>query len=126
MPASRPDLRVSAARRPSRAPEHGAPGAGLDLQQLALLVLEHLVDLLDRRVRDLLELLLGSVEVVLREVAVLLERFEVVTRLPTDVAHRHPTLLGAAPDDLHEIPAPLLGQRREHESYDVPVVGRVD
>src|SRR5262249_41569186 len=136
------DRRASRTRHPFRSeprldPDPGGvanradPGLRLtpgpsDLQELLFLVLEHLVDLFDRRVRDLLEVLLGPVEVVLRAVAVLLERFEVVARLAPDVAHRDPALLGPVAHDLHEIAAPFLGQRREHEPYDLSVVGGVD
>ena len=51
--------------------------------------------------------------VVRRHVAVVLEPLELVAGRPTEVAHRHPALLGLVPDHLHQVLAPLLGERRE-------------
>ena len=73
-------------------------------------MLEQLVDLGDDLVGVLLELLLGPVEVVLAELAVLLERLELVAGLAADVAHRDPALLGPVLHHLHQLLAALLGE----------------
>ena len=52
------------------------------------------VDLGDHVVGPLLELLLGPVEIVLAELAVLLELLELLAGLAADVADRDPALLG--------------------------------
>ena len=47
------------------------------------------------------------------DLAVLLERLELVAGVAADVAHRDPALLGPVLHDLHELLAPLLGELRE-------------
>src|SRR6478672_5301249 len=76
----------------------------LDLEELGLLVLQEVVDLGDHLVGALLELFLGAVEIVLAELAVLFEPFELVAGLATDVAHRDPRFLGLGAHDLHQLP----------------------
>ena len=69
-----------------------------------------LVDLGDDLVRELLELLLGPVELVLGDVAVLLERLELLAGVAADVAHRDPALLGPVLHHLHQLLAAVLGE----------------
>ena len=66
-------------------------GLRLNLEELGLLVLQEVVDLGDHVVGPLLELLLGPVEIVLAELAVLLESLELVAGLAADVADRDPS-----------------------------------
>src|SRR2546421_1236453 len=66
---------------------------GSDLEEFLLFVLKHPVDLVHVVVGQLVELLLGPLDVVGREVAVTLEGVHVVTGAAADVAHRHPALL---------------------------------
>src|SRR5207237_10933306 len=82
--------------------------SGSDLEQLVLLVLHHPVDLFHVLVRELLELLLGALEVVRRDVAFLLQGFELMARGAAQVAHRDAAFLGLVLDDLHELLATLL------------------
>src|SRR5206468_8629099 len=96
------------------------------LEQLLLLHLQHRVDLGDDVVGALLELLLDAVEVVLADLAVLLELLELVARLAADVAAGHAAFLGAIAHDLHEVAPPFLGELRERETDDLTVVRRVD
>src|SRR4029079_4532452 len=63
-------------------------------EQLLLLVLEQLVDLGDDLVGPLLEVLLGAIEVVLADLAVLLEPLELVAGMAAGVADGDPALLG--------------------------------
>src|SRR5215207_9273355 len=72
-------------------------------QQLLLFVLEQLVDLGHDLVGALLEVLLGPVEVVLADLAVLLEVLELLAGVAAGIPHRHPALLGPVPHHLHEV-----------------------
>src|SRR5207253_2628600 len=90
----------------------GPPGSS-DLEELLLLVLHHVVDLEHVLVGELLELLLGPLELVGGDLAPALEGLEVVTGGATQVAQRHPALFGLVLHDLHQILAPLLGELGE-------------
>src|SRR5659263_322105 len=70
-----------------------AGGRGLHLEQLLLLVMEHLIDLCDHVVGDLLELLLDSLQLVFRDVAVFLQRLELLASLAPNIANRDAALL---------------------------------
>ena len=52
------------------------------------------------------------------------ELLEVLHDVAPDVADRDLAVLGDASHDLHEVLAPLLGQRRDREPHDLAVVGR--
>ena len=80
---------------------------------------ERLVDLLHVLVGDLLELLLGPLELVGGDLAGLLERLEVLAGVAADVAHGDPAVLGHVLDDLHVLLAALLGERGEVEADDL-------
>ena len=73
-------------------------------------------------VRDLLEVLLGPLELVGRDVAILLEPFELLADGTPHIAHGDPRLLGLVVDDLDHLLAPFLGQLREGDADDGAVV----
>ena len=72
------------------------------------------------------EPLLGAGDVVLADLAVLLELLEVLLGGTAQVAHRDPAVLGLGPGDLDVLLAALLGQLGEHAAQHLAVVGRVD
>src|SRR5579875_2136344 len=113
--------------RPSSCPRaQSARRARSDLEQLLLLVREKLVDCRHLLVGDLLDLLLDPLELVGGQRSVLLQRLQLVAGGTAEVADGDAPFLCLVPDHLHELLAPLLGQRREREPDDGPVVGRVD
>src|SRR5437773_8175775 len=81
-----------------------------DLEELVLLVLHHAVDLCHVVVCDLLELLLGAVELVGADLVVLLHPFELVAGSAPQVTDGDPSLLRLVLDHLHQLLPPLLGQ----------------
>src|SRR5476651_2333825 len=85
----------------------------LDLHDVGLFTLQEVVDLLYVLVGQLLDAGLGRAFVVVTDLAVLDELLEVLHRVPADVANRHAALFGHAPDQLHELLAPLLCQLRD-------------
>src|SRR5262245_37942656 len=68
-----------------------------DLEQLRLLVLEQLVDLGDVLVGGLVQVLLGTADVVLPRLAVLGQPVEAVLGMPPDVADGDPGVLRLVP-----------------------------
>src|SRR3954466_4393245 len=76
--------------------------------------------------RDLLEVLFDPFELVAGDLAVLLERLELLTSVATHVPNRDPALLGPVLHYLHELLAALFGGYREGEPDDLAVVARVD
>src|SRR5208283_944666 len=79
-----------------------------DLEQFPLLMAKQSVDLGDLLVCQLLELLLGAIELVRGDLAVFLQPFELVTRRSADVAHGDSSLFGSVLHDFHELFPPLL------------------
>src|SRR5262249_31201995 len=71
-----------------------------------------------------LELFLDAVEVVARDLTVLLEVLELLAHVATDVAHRNAAVFRARLDDLHELLAPIGGGLGEREPDDCAVVRR--
>src|SRR6478609_3667726 len=112
---------VVAVMKVSRAGEVGS-----DLDQLGLLVLEHLVDRVGVLLGHAVEPLLGAGDVVLADLAVLLELLELLLRRTAQVADRDPAVLGLGLGDLDVLLATLLGELREHAPDHLAVVGRVD
>src|SRR4051794_1258552 len=84
-----------------------------DLEQLFLLVLEGRVDLGFVRVRELVELLLGSGDVVLGGFTIAHRLVEIVARGAPQVADGHLAVLREALHALHHLLATLLGEGRE-------------
>src|ERR1700737_3090783 len=101
-------------------------GRRSDLEQLAFLVLDALVDLPDILVGGLVEVLLRVFDLVLSGLAVLFDAVELFHRLTPDVAHRHPGILALRLGLLYKVAAPLLGQLWDRHPDHVAVVGRVD
>src|SRR3712207_2515476 len=97
-----------------------------DLEQLGFLVLEHLVDLVGVGLGDRVEALLGTGDVVLADLAVLLELLQRLLGGAAHVAHRHPTVLGLGAGELDVLLATLLGQLGEDAAQHLAVVGWVD
>src|SRR3954471_2930290 len=103
-----------------------ADGRPSDLEELGLLVLEQLVDVAHVLLGDLLELLLGTVRVVLADLPVLGQPVQLVLRVPAHVADRDPRVLCLLVRHLDELLAALLGELREDDADDDAVVGGVD
>ena len=99
-------------------------GRSLDAaEDLFFLAFEQLVDVLDLGVRELLQLGLCPALLVLARLAALAQVAQVVHAVAADVPDRHTALLGKLVHDLHELLAALLGQLRDREPDQVPVVG---
>src|SRR5690625_4161862 len=99
---------------------------GSDLEQLSLLAGEEVVDGVDALLRQALELLLRAVDLVLADLAVLLQPVELVLGLAPDAADRDPGVLRLGLGEPDVVAAPLLGEGGQDDADDVPVVGRVD
>src|SRR5215207_968318 len=99
---------------------------GSDLEQLGLLVLHRLVDAVHVLLGEVVELLLRATDVVLTGLAVLGDAVELLLGPAADVADGHLGVLALGPRHLHQVAAALLGELREHQPQDLPVVGRVD
>src|SRR5215467_12953920 len=65
------------------------------------------------------------VHFVFTRVAALDELVQRVLRVPADVADRDPAVLGLVTGDLDVFPAPFLGEFREDDADDGPVIRRV-
>src|SRR6476661_6012946 len=96
-----------------------------DLEQLGLLALQQVVDGLDVLLRHDVELLLGAGALVLAHLAVLDQAVELVLGPAADVADGDLGVLALVAGQLDVVPAPLLGQLREHAADDVAVVAGV-
>src|SRR5688572_26032088 len=96
------------------------------LEDLGFLVLQEVVDLVRVALRHPVEALLGPGDVVLADIAVLLELLEALLGVPAKVADRHPAVLGLGTGDLDVLLAALLGELGEHAAQHLAVVGRVD
>src|SRR5687767_12326205 len=116
----RTSLRRVAPTRP------GDRASGSDLEQLLFLLLERLVDLRLLGVGELVELLLGTGDVVLGGVAGLREPVELVAGGPAQVADGDAPVLGHALHHPDEVLAALRRELREHEPDDLTVVARVE
>src|SRR5688572_11664314 len=79
-----------------------------DFEDLGLFAAHQVVDGLDLGVGELLDLVLGPLQLVAREVAVLLRPLQVVEHVAADVADRDPALLGHLVHQAHHLLAPLL------------------
>src|SRR5690606_4272991 len=111
--------------RPDRTTPVTVTGRRSDLEQLGLLVLEHLVDLGDVLLGELVELLLRPPGLVLADLALLDQLVEGVLGVAADVAHRDAAVLRLRPRHLHVLLAALLRQLGEHHPDDLTVVARV-
>src|SRR6266704_5547490 len=92
-----------------------------DLHDLRFLGLHRLVHLSQMIIVQLLYVFLGVLLFVFGDVLGLLD---LADRLGARVAHRHPALFGELVHHLHQLPPPLLGERRERDPDEVAVVGR--
>src|SRR5688572_4609203 len=92
------------------------------LHDLLFLLLEEIVDLVHVLVRDLLQPVLCAPLLVVTDVSVADELLEIVHDVAPDVADRDPSLLGEVADDLDELLAALLGQRRDGQADQLAVV----
>src|SRR5450759_2541758 len=84
-----------------------------DFPDLRLFGLDHLIDLSDVVVVDLLQILLGVFHVVFAHAAELLQA---VARMRPRMANGDLAIFGELVDDLHEILAPLLVHRRQRDA----------
>jgi hypothetical protein len=99
------------------------PAGRLDLEDLGLLALEHLVDALHVLVRELLHAILGAVHVVCLRLARAIEVLEVVQRVAAHVAHGDAALLGDVARNLDELLAAVLGELRERRRMPPSLAG---
>src|SRR5690606_442595 len=84
-----------------------------DRHQFLFLGLDHLVDVLDRLVGDLLDLVLGAAHVVLADLLFLQQVLDLLVGVAADVADGDLGVLALAGHDLGQLTAALLGQRRQ-------------
>src|SRR5215217_1469973 len=94
------------------------------LEDLVFLALEQGVELLGLLVGELLQRLLGAVLVVGAGLARVAQLAQVVHRVAADVADRDLALLAQPADDLHQLPAALLGELGDLQADDLSVVVR--
>src|SRR5262245_58973968 len=98
-------------------------GAGSHLHDLGLFGLDHVVYLVNEVVVQLLKVLLRVLHVVLGHAVQLLERVAAVgARMPNGDL----PLFSQLVDDLHELLAPLLVHRRQGNTDDLPLRGRLE
>src|SRR5690606_4384700 len=107
--------------RAERSESNGCRGTS-DLEQLGFLALDQLVDLLDVLVGQRLQLLLGVVDVVLADLALLLQPLELFLGLAPQTTDDDLGVLTLALGDLDHFAAAFLGQLREHHANDRAVV----
>src|SRR5690606_1219 len=131
-PVGRPTTSGTAAP-PATGPQAGGSGPhrgrkirSSELEQLRFLVLEHLVDVRDLPVGELVQLALGPPAFILAGLAVPDDPVELLLGLAADVADGHAGLLGLVPGELDHLPAPLLGHRWEHHPQLRALVAGVD
>src|SRR5204863_830269 len=104
---------MTATWRGSRArsrPEVSSAGASSHLHDFVFFGFQHLVQALGVVLGELLDLLLPAVQVVLRDVAILLQLLEQIIGIAAMVAQRDAVFLGDLADVLDQIAAPLFGQ----------------
>src|SRR5690606_17725485 len=87
-----------------------------DRHQFLFLRLDHLVDVLDRLVGDLLDLVLGAAHVVLGDLLFLQQVLDLLVGVAADVADRDLGVLAFAGHDLGQLTAALLGQGGQVEA----------
>src|SRR4051794_9816677 len=104
----------------------GCSRSGSDLEELALLVLDQVVDLVHVAVGGALELLLGPRDLVLARLAVADDAVQLVHGLTADAADRDPRVLALAAGHLDHLPAALLGELRDDHPDDLAVVAGVE
>src|ERR1700680_154301 len=97
-----------------------------DLEDLRLLSLSGVVDAGDELVGDLLHLGELAGDLVLADMAVLLDAAKMVDLVAADVAHRDAGFLGLAMHELHKVLATLLGELRDGDADHLTVVARVE
>src|SRR5262249_34794373 len=98
----------------------------LQLHDFLFLRLRNVVDGGDVLVGQLLDLLLAVLALVFGDVAVLFGFLDHVHRVAPRRAHRHARLLGLLADDLRELLAALLRERRNRQPHELAVGDRVD
>src|SRR5919108_4308128 len=113
----------TSARSGSRRRRRRAKRPNSDFRDLGFLALQELVDPADVVVGQLLDAVFRAVLLVGPDALLLLE---VVDDVAADIPNRDATLLRDLPRDLHELLPPLLGELRDRQPDDLPVVGRVE
>ena len=108
-----------------RQPPPCAPAVPKDLEQFGFLGLDVLVHLGGVTAGELVQLLLGTPDVVLARLAIFCQLVERVLGVAADGADRHLRVLALATRDLHHLLAAFLGELGEHHADDLSVIGRV-
>src|SRR5450631_571314 len=96
-----------------------------DLEEFDFLVSQHLVDLCDIAMRQVVEFLLRTMDVVLTRLAALLKLVERFLRMAPDVADRDSGVLGLAAGKFDVLATTLLGELRDADADHVAVVRRI-
>src|SRR3982074_3630771 len=96
------------------------------LEDIGLLAVGDLLHAGDEAVGDLLDLRRPAVGSVDARLALLLHPAHVLDLVAPDVADGYARLLGVALDQLHELLAPLLGERGHGDADELPVVAGVE
>src|SRR5271170_4570701 len=94
------------------------------LHDLLLLLLHNLVDLRNAPVRFLLDAGFGAFGLVLRHFLVLEEGLQPLVGVAPLVADCHAVVLSLGADLLCNVLAPLLGERRDGQADELPIVHR--
>src|SRR5690606_35765476 len=95
-----------------------------DRHNFGVFFLDDLVDELDMLVRELLDLLLGALLVILGDQAFLLKIGKILVGVAANVAHSHARLFAALVNDLGQLAAPLLVEMRNDQTNRLPIVRR--
>src|SRR5207245_9761260 len=123
-----PSATLRGAATPPWTPSHSGarycPWTPSDFEQLPFLGGQHLVDLCDVVIGDPLEVLLLAAQVIFGDLTLALQVLHLVLHVAPDVSDGHPALLCPLTSHLDQLLAPVLGEGREGEPDDGPVVGR--
>src|SRR5579859_816056 len=101
-------------------------GIGLDLHHFGFFSLAHMLGIADVAVNQGLDFLAGPLMLILGDHLFVFQLFQVVHRMAPDVADGDPAILHMALDQLDELAAALLGQRRDDNTDELAVIRGVE
>ena len=97
-----------------------------DFRQLFFFLFRNLVDFLDEVIRQLLNILFGDLVIIFRDLRTLLLFFQLLDRIPADVADGNLALLPILAGLLGKILAAFFGKRREDQADASAIILRID
>ena len=86
----------------------------------------HFLDLLYKIICDILQFLFAVFQIILCDLVIFLELFDIIHRIAADIADSHFALLGTFGNILNQFLTALLGKRRENQADHFAVIIRVD